>query len=156
MILERKLCSSMNSQISSPQKWSHFCLERFGVYKGKWISLVWWFDENRFSSRSRIFGNTGPIPIIFGSLESKKIELSFFLGIAMLPLIWFLGVLVTMWSVRAFRMILCLHYPRVDRFSEELFPKSIFVSAMYFMQTVVCFLQPTDRTTRAQFEIMFK
>ena len=52
-------------------------------------------DENRFSSPSRIFWNTGPIPIIFGSLESKKIELSFFWGIAMLPLTSIFAVLVT-------------------------------------------------------------
>ena len=44
-------------------------------------------DENRFSSPSRIFWNTGPIPIIFGSLKPQKIELSFFEGIAMLPVI---------------------------------------------------------------------
>ena len=45
-------------------------------------------DENRFSSPSRIFLNTGPIPIIFGSLKPQKIELSFFLGIAMLLVYW--------------------------------------------------------------------
>jgi len=44
-------------------------------------------SENRLSSRSHISGNTGPIPIIFGSLKPEKIELSFFFGIAMLPLI---------------------------------------------------------------------
>ena len=47
-------------------------------------------------------------------------------------------------------------YPRGDRFSEELFLKSIFGSALYFVQAVVYFIQPTDRTTRAQFEITFK
>ena len=41
----------------------------------------------------------------------------------------------------------------IVKLTEELFPKSIFVSAMYFMQTVVYSIQPTDRTTRAQFEI---
>ena len=45
------------------------------------------FDENRFYVCNHNFSNTGPIPIIFGSLKPQKIELSFFLGIAMLPVI---------------------------------------------------------------------
>ena len=51
-------------------------------------------SENRFYVCSCIFWNTGPISIIFGSLESKKIELSFVLGIAMLPLTLIFAVLV--------------------------------------------------------------
>ena len=87
MILERKLCSLMNSQISSSKKWNNFCFERFGVYKENGFRLHDDLSENRLSSRSRISGNTGPIPIIFGSLKPQKIELSFFWGIAMLPVI---------------------------------------------------------------------
>ena len=51
-------------------------------------------SENRFYVCISIFWNTGPISIIFGSLESKKIELSFFSGIAMLPLTSIFAVLV--------------------------------------------------------------
>ena len=44
-------------------------------------------SENRFYVCNCNFSNTGPIPIIFGSLKPQKIELSFFGGIAMLPVI---------------------------------------------------------------------
>ena len=77
----------MNPKISSSKKWGHFCFERFGVYKENGFRLHDDLSENRLSSRSRISGNTGPIPIIFGSLKPEKIELSFFWGIAMLPII---------------------------------------------------------------------
>ena len=78
-IIGRKLYGSADPRISSGKKCYHF----FSDLKSGHRNSV----ENRFYVCSCNVSNTGPIPIIFGSLKPQKIELSFFLGIAMLPVI---------------------------------------------------------------------
>ena len=87
-----QICESSNVIV----KISVLTFFRSEIWTSKFLS------ENRFYVCISIFWNTGPISIIFGSLESKKIELSFFLGIAMLPLTSIFAVLVAIHSCSVF------------------------------------------------------
>ena len=82
-IIERKLYGNLIGKKVLPL----FFLSDLAFIKENTFRLYGDLSENRLYVCSHNFWNTGPIPIIFGSLKPQKIELSFFLGIAMLPVI---------------------------------------------------------------------